>query len=184
MVELLCGAHQADRPLLDQVEERQALVAVVLGDRDDQPQVGLDHVLLGAVVAALDALRELDLLRRRQQLDAPDLAQEQRERVDGGVAIVDLERELGQRVVDELDVCVLERAQDLVDLGRLEVQLVERSGDLVMRHESSGDAALDQQPSLFEAEHGYGRLSAHNVLLFAVIRDTPFDLNLARLAQV
>ncbi len=95
VVELLGGAHEADRPLLDQVEERQALVAVVLGDRDDEPQVGLDHVLLGAVVAALDALGELDLLGRRQQLDAADLAQEERERVDRRVAIVDLERQLG-----------------------------------------------------------------------------------------
>ena len=35
-VELLDGADQAQRPLLDQIEERQALVAVVLRDRDDQ----------------------------------------------------------------------------------------------------------------------------------------------------
>src|SRR5689334_8373425 len=42
--ELLRRAHEAERPLLDQVEERQALVAVVLGDRDDEPQVGLDHL--------------------------------------------------------------------------------------------------------------------------------------------
>src|SRR5207344_2133070 len=38
-VELLDRAVQAERALLDQVEERQALVAVVLGDRDDQAQV-------------------------------------------------------------------------------------------------------------------------------------------------
>jgi hypothetical protein len=75
---------------------------------------------------------------------------------------------------------VLERAQHLVDLGGLEIELVEGRRDLVVRHESRGDTALDQQPGLFEGEHGNGRLNAHNVLLFAVIRDTPFDLHLAR----
>ena len=55
VVELLRRADEAERPLLDQVEERQALVAVVLRDRDDEPQVGLDHLLLRVEVAALDA---------------------------------------------------------------------------------------------------------------------------------
>ena len=65
VVELLRRADQAQGPLLDQVEEGQALVAVVLGDRDDQAQVRLDHLLLGVEVTALDPLRELDLLLRR-----------------------------------------------------------------------------------------------------------------------
>ena len=64
-VELLDGADQAERSFLDQVEERQALVSVVLRDRDDEAQVRLDHVGLRAHVAALDALGELDLLRLR-----------------------------------------------------------------------------------------------------------------------
>ena len=65
VVELLDRADQAQRALLDQVEERQAAAEVALGDRDDQAQVGLDHLLLGAHVAALDALGERDLLARR-----------------------------------------------------------------------------------------------------------------------
>ena len=51
-VELLDGADQAERAFLDQVEERQALVAVVLRDRDDEAQVRLDHPLLRVAVAA------------------------------------------------------------------------------------------------------------------------------------
>src|SRR4051794_39501779 len=47
VVELLRGPDEAERAFLDEVEERQALVAVVLGDRDDQSEVGLDHLLLG-----------------------------------------------------------------------------------------------------------------------------------------
>ena len=80
-VELLGGAHEADRPLLDQVEERQPLVAVALGDRDDEAQVRLDHLLLRAMVAALDPLRELDLLRGGQQVDLADVLEEELQRI-------------------------------------------------------------------------------------------------------
>ena len=65
VVELLDGADQPERSLLDEVQERQAAAEVALGDRHDEPQVGLDHVLLGRHVAALDALGEPDLLARR-----------------------------------------------------------------------------------------------------------------------
>src|SRR5262249_31126136 len=77
----LGGANQADRALLDQVEEGQSLVAVALGDRDDEAEVRLDHLLLRPVVAALDALCELDLLRRREQVDLADVLEEELERV-------------------------------------------------------------------------------------------------------
>ena len=83
VVELLGGADEADRALLDQVEEGQALVAVALRDRDDEAQVRLDHLLLRAVVAALDALGELDLLRSGQQADLADVLEEELERVAG-----------------------------------------------------------------------------------------------------
>jgi hypothetical protein len=68
------------------------LVAVVLRDRDDEAQVGLDHPLLGLHVAALDPLRQLDLLGRRQERVAAGLAQEELERVSGR-----LERRLQRR---------------------------------------------------------------------------------------
>ena len=45
--ELVDRLHQADVAFLDQVEELQAAVGVLLRDRDDQSQVGLDHFLLG-----------------------------------------------------------------------------------------------------------------------------------------
>ena len=87
-VELLDRADEPERPFLDEVEERKPLVSVVLRDRDDEPEVRLDHPLLRLQVAALDALRQLDLLRGGQQLVAAGLAQEQLERVrrrlDGG----------------------------------------------------------------------------------------------------
>ena len=67
VVELLDRPDQAEDALLDQVEERQPEPAVALGVRDHQPQVGLDHPVLGLLVAALDALCQLDLLGGGQQ---------------------------------------------------------------------------------------------------------------------
>ena len=76
-------ADQPERALLDQVEEGQALVAVVLGDRDDEAEVRLDHLLLGERIAALDPLRERDLLGGGQQVVPPGLAQEELQRIGG-----------------------------------------------------------------------------------------------------
>ena len=58
---------------------------VALGDRDDEAQVGLDHVGLGHHVAALDALGQLDLLLCGQQRHAPDRAQVEPQRVEAGL---------------------------------------------------------------------------------------------------
>src|SRR5690606_15181014 len=49
--ELVHRLRPADVAFLDQVEELQAAVGVLLGNRDHQAQVGLDHFLLGATGA-------------------------------------------------------------------------------------------------------------------------------------
>ncbi len=100
MVELLGGADEPDRAFLDQVEERQPLVPVALRDRDDEPEVCLDHRLLGAVVASLDPLGELDLLRCSEQADLADVLEEQLKRVGRDL---DSERLLGIRVLELVD---------------------------------------------------------------------------------
>jgi hypothetical protein len=81
VVELLGRTDQAEGAFLDQVEERQTLVAVVLGDRDDQAQVGFDHLLLGVEVTALDALGEIDFFLGSQQADLADVLEEELQRV-------------------------------------------------------------------------------------------------------
>src|SRR5215831_6909937 len=132
VVELLRGANKADRSLLDQIEEGQALVAVLLRDRDDEAQVGLDHLLLRAVVTALDPLRELDLLRGGEQVDLPDVLQEELQRV-----CRDLARLLHRCLVvflrpgDDLDMELFECVVEVVDLGGIEVELVQRDSDFV-----------------------------------------------------
>ena len=63
-VELLDGVHEAEVALLDEVEEGQAGGLVLLGDRDDQAQVGLDEGALGVLTLA-DGLAQLALAGRR-----------------------------------------------------------------------------------------------------------------------
>src|SRR5205085_8809418 len=76
-VELLDGAVEAERPLLDQVEEGHAEAAVPLGDRDDEAQVRLDHATFRRRLAPLDLLREHDLFGRSEQLVAADVGEEE-----------------------------------------------------------------------------------------------------------
>src|SRR3712207_5339946 len=94
VVELLRRANQPERALLDEVEERESLVAVVLRDGDDEPQVGLDHLLLGVEIAALDPAREVDLLLGGEEPDLADVLQEELKGVGGHVRL-EVDRRLG-----------------------------------------------------------------------------------------
>jgi len=71
----------------------------------DEAEVRVDHPVLRGAIAPLDALRERDLLRRRQQRVAADLVQEELERVRGRGQRVSLEARVGSL---ELVLAVLE----------------------------------------------------------------------------
>src|SRR5439155_25224830 len=121
--------------LLDQVEEGQALIPVVLGDRDDEPEVRLDHLLLRVTVAPLDPLGEPDLLRRRQQRVPARLAQEELERVRRRLYRRHDRRGWGRRLglpVEHLDPALLELAVDAVDLERIERERLQRLAELAL----------------------------------------------------
>jgi hypothetical protein len=98
MVEFLDRPHQAEIAFLDEVEEAQALGFVLLGDGDDQPQVGGRQLLPGGflfivpVLLARDDLGEMDLLIRSQQRDPSDLPE------------VDLDGVIDLDVMGELEV--------------------------------------------------------------------------------
>src|SRR6185437_6970985 len=66
VLELVDGLHQTDIAFLNQIEELQAAIGVLLGNRDDESQVGFDQLalsVLGVDVALRDlALRALQLL--------------------------------------------------------------------------------------------------------------------------
>src|SRR5262249_56165349 len=121
-VELRDSAVEAERALLDQVEERYAEAAVALRDRDDQAQVRLDHPPLGGDVAALDRLREGDLLGRGQQLVAPDVSEEELQAVGRADQHLRLRLEGLLLGLGSLAVCLLGGLADL-EAGRLELTL-------------------------------------------------------------
>ncbi len=67
VVELLDGAHEAEVPLLDEVEKRHVGARVIASDGHDEPEVRLDQAPPRRVVAGVLAARELSLLFARQQ---------------------------------------------------------------------------------------------------------------------
>src|SRR5918996_3158150 len=168
IVELLDGTDQPEGSLLDQIEEGKPAAEVALGDRDHESQVGLDHLLLGRHVAALDPLGQEHLLVSGQQVDASDRAQVEPQRVQAGLdRQVDL-RLLGGRlraVAGDLDQArgpVL--ARDYVDavllqvgmeLGHLllgDLDLLEGRRDLLEGQKAALLAFGDQPPDLFDVE--------------------------------
>ena len=128
-VELLDRTVESDDALLDEVAKRDPASAIALRDVNDEAQVGVDHALLRLPVAALDALGERDLLRRRQQVVLAELAHEQRHRV-GHTGQVGLESKVGLvadgvgRIALEL-VRLVSRGSDL-DSARLELAAKKR----------------------------------------------------------
>ena len=116
VLELVHGLHQADVTLLDQVQELQAAVGVLLGDRNDQAQVGFDHLLLG--LAGL-ALALLDMAN-----DAPELGDLEagfgRQIEDVGADRIDLPG----LVLDEVRPALLAELADPVEPGLVELCLL------------------------------------------------------------
>jgi hypothetical protein len=78
------------------------------------------------------SIRELDLLRRGEQLDLADVLEEQLQRVGR-----DLARRRGRLLLllvvlaDDVDLHLLERAVEVVHRSRIDLQLAQRDRDLV-----------------------------------------------------
>ena len=162
-VELLDRAVEPQRALLDQVEERHAEAAVALGDRDDEPQVRLDHAPLRGRVAALDRLRERDLLGGGQQLVAADVGEEELQAV-GRRRSATSRLEPARRASAagcsaslrgggaELEPDALELARELLDLGLVEVVLERERLELGGLDEAALLGALDERARLVGLE--------------------------------
>jgi hypothetical protein len=84
-VELLDRPDQAEHALLDEVGQWQAEALVLARHGDHEPQVRVDHPILGHQVTALDALRELHLFGGRQKRMASRVCEEELERVGDAV---------------------------------------------------------------------------------------------------
>ncbi len=122
------------------MEEREALIPVALRDRDHEPQVRLDHFLLRAMIAALDALCQLDLLGGGQQLDLADVLQEELQRVGRELRVYGLLHLFGLRRVEVR--CSVRR-----DVERRDLFVLDYGRDL--------DVQLDFILELYDVHHDY-----------------------------
>ena len=91
---------------------------------------------LARVVAALDPLRELDLLRGREQRHLADVLEEELQRVGRDLGLGRPRRARASAsssasAVDDLDLLLVERGVERVELAGVEVELVERERELV-----------------------------------------------------
>src|SRR5438094_544178 len=82
-VSALAASGQAEVALLDQVEQRNAGLRVVAGDRHHEPQVRLDQLALRGLVSRVLEPGELALLGRRQERAVADLADVELEWIRG-----------------------------------------------------------------------------------------------------
>src|SRR5215204_233087 len=158
-VEFLDRADEPQRALLDQVQEGQALVPVVLRDRHDEAQVRLDHPLLRLHVAALDPLRELDLLGGGQERVAAGLAQEELKRV--GRRLVDGRLRRRPRrlfwlwgLLDDVDAALLELALERLALHLVQLQRLENLCQLGVPDRARLLGNLEQIAQVLAAEDG------------------------------
>jgi hypothetical protein len=119
------------------------------------------------VLAALDALRELDLLRGRQQRDLADVLEEELQRVGRDLGLgLDLGLRLVGVRVDDRDLRFLESGVELVELGRLEVELVERERELVRVDLARAVPGLEQPLAVVAREDLLDRRSSGRALRF------------------
>jgi hypothetical protein len=120
------------------------------------------------VLAALDALRELDLLGRGEKRHLADVLQEELQRVGRdlrlglclGLGVVDCVR------VDDGDLRFLESGVEVVELCRIEVELVECERELVGVELPGAVAALQQTLAIVACEDLLDRRSSGSALRF------------------
>jgi len=127
------------------------------------------------MVAALDALGQLDLLRGGEERHLADVLQEQLEGVGRDLGI-GTELAFDFVRVDDLDLRVVESGVELVELSRLETELVERQRNLVRVETAGLEAALEQALRLVGREDIVDRCPTGRALCFASGQTAPLPL--------
>ena len=85
LVEAFGGLNQSNVAFVDEVGKTEALVLVLLGNGDDEAQVGLGEAVEGFLVAGFDTLCQTDFLLRSEQLFTANILQVFVERLDVAV---------------------------------------------------------------------------------------------------
>ena len=111
------------------------------------------------MVAPLDPLRELDLLRSGEELDLADVLEEELQGVGGDLRLGRpflLCLGLALLATDDVDLGLFERRIELVQLRRIEVELVERESDLLGLEPAGSLTGLEERPYLEQVEDARG----------------------------
>ena len=118
------------------------------------------------MLAALDALCELDLLSGREQRDLADVLQEELQRVGGDLRLgLDIELGLvGRAGGDDRDLRFLEPDVEVVELARIELELIERERELVGVELPRPVADLEQALPLVSREDVLDRRASRRAL--------------------
>jgi hypothetical protein len=110
------------------------------------------------MLAELDPLGELDLLRRGQERHLADVLEEELEGVGRDLGLrrpralaLVVRRRVGP---DDLDLLLVQRRVERVDLRRVEVELVQRERELVGVERAAGAPVLEQRACLVRLESG------------------------------
>src|SRR5215211_3061276 len=137
--------------------------------RDDEPQVGLDELVLAAFVAPGDPLGQPYLVGVGEEAHTPDLREVHPDGVAGGDGVGDLDR---RRLVDlnggrrrlgrslrhlplhEGYLLFLQRGVELLDLGRREVPFLYEVSDLLRTEKTLTSPAIQELVSALSQHHG------------------------------
>ena len=143
-----------------------------LRDRDDQPEIGLDHLRLRRQVPALDPLRQVDLLVGGQQWHFADLAEVEAQRVERGLdgqvelrwllRVVWEHGPLVRRMLvlfprNQLDRAFDQVGVEVLDLLRIQLDVLKPGSDLVVSQKPLRKTVRDEQPQLLGVESTLSR---------------------------
>ena len=119
------------------------------------------------MLAALDPLRELDLLRRGQQRNLADVLEEELQRVGRDLRLgLDLGLGLVGVGVDDGDLRLVEGRVEVVELRRLQLELVEGERELVGVELSRPVPGFEQALTLVRGQDLFDRRSSRSALRF------------------
>ena len=118
ILELVDRLHQADIAFLNEIEELQAAVRVFFSNGDDQPEVRLDHLLLGDPRLALALLDHVDDAAELGEAPFPSPGRSRRSRCTDALDRVALgSGERRELLVDALDPIEPALFELVIDIG-------------------------------------------------------------------
>src|SRR5918995_4224532 len=168
VVELLGRPNETEVALLDQIEKRDAAVAVLLGYRDHEPQISLHQTVLGPLAPAGYPLGEPYLVSVGEKRHPPYLGEIHPDRISRGDGVGDLDR---RRLSDmngsgycglapaslafhERYLFLLQRGVEFLYLRSRKIPLLQETGDLLRAEKALTSPPIQELVSALRQHHG------------------------------